>query len=98
MNQHAWLVSPIVRLELQFLHEIGRLQVEPVSVIDDLRARVGLSICGKPFDRIVSSALSHGWTRDPFDRIVVAHAAVDDNLLVSADQTIRQNYRYTLWE
>jgi PIN domain nuclease of toxin-antitoxin system len=97
MNQHDWLISPIVRLELQYLHEIGRMNLTADAIISDLSQKMGLSICAKPFNTIVSQAMQMTWTRDPFDRILVAQAALNNNILITSDQKIQQNYPYAQW-
>ena len=97
MNQHELYISPIVRLELQYLFEIQRLTDDADTIITDLQRRVGLTICNKTWNRIISQAVVTSWKRDPFDRIIVAHAALQDNLLVSKDQTILNHYQYARW-
>jgi PIN domain nuclease of toxin-antitoxin system len=42
--------------------------------------------------------LGHRWTRDPFDRIIVAHADVVSAPLLTKDQAIRRNYRRAFWD
>lgn len=97
MNEHDLLISPIVRLELQYLYEIKRVAVETEAMLADLSHRLGLTVCAKPFDTIMVHASQVTWTRDPFDRILVAHASINDNLLVSKDQMILTHYTYTRW-
>jgi len=46
---------------------------------------------------IVSGTLDFSWTRDPFDRIIVANAAVNHNILVTKDQNILENYEKAIW-
>ncbi len=41
--------------------------------------------------------LDYSWTRDPFDRLIVGHAAVDDELLLSKDRKILENYPFARW-
>ena len=62
-----------------------------------LGARIGLSVCDKPFERVVQEALALSWTRDPFDRLIVAQAAVGGDLLVTRDKTILQHYEPARW-
>lgn len=66
--------------------------------MSDLAKRIGLTVCPKPFDAIVSVAMQQTWTRDSFDRILVAHASLDHNLLVSKDQNILNHYTRANWE
>jgi PIN domain nuclease of toxin-antitoxin system len=97
MNEHELLMSPIVRLEIQYLYEIKRITVEAEALLADLSQRVGLAVCPKPFDTIIVQATQLTWTRDPFDRILVAHASLNHNILVSKDQTILNHYGYARW-
>lgn len=91
------LVSPAVVLELQLLHEIKRAKATAVRVIERLSAEVGLRICGLPFASVVESALELPWTRDPFDRLIVAHARANDAALLTKDEHIRKHYRNAIW-
>ncbi|MDY6862845.1 MAG: PIN domain-containing protein [Thermodesulfobacteriota bacterium] len=97
INDHEVFVSPVVRLELQYLFEIQRIADEANEIVFDLSDRIGLKICEKSFNTIVSGALDFSWTRDPFDRIIVANAAVNRNVLVTKDQNILKNYGKAMW-
>ncbi|MEM7536556.1 MAG: transposase [Chloroflexota bacterium] len=97
MNNHQWQISPVVRLELQYLYQLGRLKSDADTVISELSASKGLMICDKPFNIVIAHALPLTWTRDPFDRIIVAQASIDDNILISSDATIQANYAFTEW-
>ena len=97
INDHEVFISPVVRLELQYLFEIQRVTDEANEVVFDLSDRIGLKMCDKSFNTIVSSALDLSWTRDPFDRIIVANATVNRNILVTKDQNILKNYEKAMW-
>ena len=97
INDHEVIISPIVRLELQYLFEIQRITDEANQIIFDLSDRIGLKICDKSLHTIVSNALAISWTRDPFDRIIVANATVDRNILLTKDQNILENYEKAIW-
>jgi PIN domain nuclease of toxin-antitoxin system len=45
----------------------------------------------------VLQALPLSWTRDPFDRLIVAQAAVRDAPLLTKDRAIRRRYRAAVW-
>lgn len=60
-------ISPMVRLELRYLFEIGRVGQPPLPVIDVLEATLGLMVCKAVFPAIVREAELQTWTRDPFD-------------------------------
>ena len=97
INDHEVFVSPVVRLELQYLFEIQRIADEANEIVFDLSDRIGLKMCDKGFNTIVSGALDFSWTRDPFDRIIVANAAINRNILVTKDQNILDNYEKAMW-
>lgn len=90
-------ISPAVILELQYLKEIGRLTAGGNAVVRSLGAQVGLQVCDLPFDAVVESALDQHWTRDPFDRLIVAQAAVARAPLLTKDRSIRRHYRQAVW-
>lgn len=91
------LVSPMVRLELALLHEIGRLTVRAEVILEALRDAADLGIAESGFDRVAAVAAGLTWTRDPFDRLIAAHALADDVPLVTRDQTILANCRVARW-
>jgi PIN domain nuclease of toxin-antitoxin system len=97
IEKHDLLVSPAVVLELEYLHEIGRLTPTATAVIDDLSDRIGLKVCDLAFRTIVRQALTEKWSRDPFDRLIVAHAKAQKAPLVARDERIRANYRLAVW-
>lgn len=91
-------ISPMVVLELALLHEIGRLSSTPDDALAYLAQRIGLTICDLPFSSVVQAAASLGWTRDPFDRLIVAQAAVRGSPLITIDRRIRASYPHTIWD
>jgi PIN domain nuclease of toxin-antitoxin system len=97
INEHELDISPIVLLELQYLYEVQRTTKDAMAIVTDLSQRVGLKVCDKDFNAIISQALAHSWTRDPFDRVIVAHASLHGNLLITKDQTILENYPHARW-
>lgn len=91
------LVSPAVLLELQFLHEIKRARSSATKVIEQLSNEIGLTICQLPFAAVAEHALTQSWTRDPFDRLIVAHARANNAALLTKDEQIRKHYRGAIW-
>lgn len=87
------LISPVVLLELQYLYEIGRLSEQGPKIFEHAQREFGLQLCERPFAEVASAACAQSWTRDPFDRIIVAQAVLGHAPLVSRDRAIRQNYR-----
>ena len=97
MNELDIVITPIVRLELQYLHEINKITSDPDTITSDLSTRIGLKVSTVDFNDVVSEALGIPWTRDPFDRIIVATASLGEHLLVSKDQNILGNYLHARW-
>jgi PIN domain nuclease of toxin-antitoxin system len=98
LEESELLISPIVALELKYLHEIDRITIGSNVVVDELQRTIGLQISDTPFAQVVSRALLNTWTRDPFDRIITAHAALGEHRLLTKDQTIRAHYSRAYWE
>lgn len=91
-------ISPMVSLELTYLHETKKINRTAHLIIHELQTRIGLKICTIPFETIVSKANSLSWTRDPFDRIIVAQAMCASAKLLTKDRTIRKYSRIAIWE
>jgi len=91
-------ISPMAVVELEYLYEIRRIIVRPQDILVKLGAEIGLTVCDHPFPAIVEMALGESWTRDPFDRIIVAHAKSNGAApLVTRDERIRANYPNARW-
>lgn len=91
------LVSPMVVLELDYLRESNRITLPSHKIVEYLRRKVGLSICDKSFQEVITSACKQSWTRDPFDRVIVGHASLDQNRLLTKDEHILKHYRHAVW-
>lgn len=91
-------ISPIVKLELCYLQEIERIKPSAQEIVRHLQTQIGLSICDAPFEEIVNKALSFNWTRDPFDRLIVANAACTHARLLTKDDSIRQHVKLAVWD
>jgi PIN domain nuclease of toxin-antitoxin system len=97
IEQHELVVSPMVHLELNYLHEIGRLTVGGADIIADLERRVGLRRSDLALEALVDTTASLTWTRDPFDRLIVADALVAGAALITKDRTIHDHTTIALW-
>ena len=91
------LLSPIVLLELQILFEKKKVDQPPAAIARDLAAFAGVRVCNFSFALIVETAIHETWTRDPFDRMITAHARARKATLVTHDQLIRENYTLAVW-
>jgi PIN domain nuclease of toxin-antitoxin system len=90
-------ISPMVGLELQYLHEVGRISEGASAVLEDLARRLGLAEDDADFASVARAARGLAWTRDPFDRLIVGHAALGGTSLLTKDRTIRRHYRHAVW-
>ena len=97
INDNQVCISHLVRLEMKYLNEIGRINQHPDMIIDALIDEIGLVFSNNSIERIVSQAIHLDFTRDPFDRIIVADAYINNSYLISKDQNIRKNYKYAVW-
>lgn len=91
-------IAPLVRLELRYLEEIGRLRAGPDEIVGHLAARIGLSVIDASSRDLVDAALSMDWTRDPFDRLISAHATVTGARLATKDEHILEHLPLAFWE
>lgn len=82
------VISPATILELQFLQEAGRLRLaagrSPADLAHDPRWKLDEPPAGDWF----AAACEISWTRDPFDRLLTAHARVRRCKLATADQIL----------
>jgi PIN domain nuclease of toxin-antitoxin system len=98
ISQSGLLVSPMVLLELEYLYELKKVRLPADDIQRKLEFELGVRVCEFSFRSIVNVASREKWTRDPFDRTIVAHAKANGiSALISADRIIRQNYPRTVW-
>jgi PIN domain nuclease of toxin-antitoxin system len=81
-------VSPATVLELQLLVEVGRLRLKPPAAVLDLVVDERWMLDDPPAARWFEHALGAGWTRDPFDRLLVAHAELRGWRIATGDAAI----------
>jgi PIN domain nuclease of toxin-antitoxin system len=91
------VISWMVELELQFLHEIGRLRVKPAEITRHLSTQIGLRLSDVGLEQIVRAAAGMDWTRDVFDRLITAESAATDIPLITKDRTIRTHHKLSIW-
>ena len=91
-------ISPMAVIELQYLYEIRRIIVSPPEILMKLGVEIGLTVCDHPFPIVAETALGENWTRDPFDRTIVAHAKANGVApLLTKDELILANYPNARW-
>ena len=98
IERYDLFLSPMVWLEVQYIFEIGRITTPASKLIAHLDSTIGLSNCPIPFADIARAACDESWTRDVFDRLIVAHARHAANApLITADDEIRDHYKPAIW-
>ena len=98
INSSPLLISPMVAVELQYLNEIRRVRLGAKEILDKLSREIGLAVCSWPFQDVAFTALGETWTRDPFDRTIVAHAKSNGvSPLITSDEKIRTHYINAIW-
>lgn len=80
------------------MHEIGRARDPAPMMMAALRQSIGLEIADVALAELAQTAMDLSWTRDPFDRLISAHAIVADAPLVTADRTILGNLPLAVWD
>ena len=90
--------SPMVFFELELLFEIKRIKQSARDIQRKVEFELGVRLCDLPFATIAAAALDEKWTRDHFDRLIVANAKANGFAwLISADESIRQHYPRAVW-
>lgn len=97
IDENELHISPVVELELQYLKETKKIKKQPSEIIEALHKEIELNVCPKNFHSIIRESLGLHWTRDPFDRIIVAHASLNNNVLLTKDDGIRTHYKHAVW-
>jgi PIN domain nuclease of toxin-antitoxin system len=97
LRRGSLFISPIVLVEMQVLREIGRITRPVAEVWEILSEDHEVTEAAGDLRVVGRHARSLGWTRDPFDRLIVAHALATDAILLTADGTIREHCPQARW-
>lgn len=102
LNESALFISPMVRLELQLLHDVGRITMPVADVLESVSGALGLREAEASFADVISAAIRPGraWhNRDPFDRLIMASAIAAGAVLLTKDGSLRELFPdLTLWD
>jgi PIN domain nuclease of toxin-antitoxin system len=91
------LISPAVKLELQYLYEIRRTTFSGEHIVGTLEKEIALAICDLPFLKVVDVALAASWTRDPFDRLIASQATLRGTPLLTKDRDLLTHCELAEW-
>jgi PIN domain nuclease of toxin-antitoxin system len=80
-------ISPANLLELQFLSEAGRIRLRGASVVA-IAENDRWVLDDPPSASWFTAAVDLSWTRDPFDRLLVAHARLRRWRLATGDTVL----------
>jgi PIN domain nuclease of toxin-antitoxin system len=97
-SYRPWGISPVSFLEIQFLAEVGRLEVDQSGLSAAVSADPRFVVDEAPLVTLIEKALPLSWTRDPFDRLLAAHSEVRRVPLCSLDRRIRASHRHLVKE
>ena len=98
MQSAELLISPMVLIELQYLFEIERIVIPPGDIAAKLQKEIGVCVHNGDFLEIAKVCWLETWTRDPFDRLIVAHAKMHGmSYLISSDEKIKRHYQKAVW-
>ena len=88
-KDRRFYVSPVSLLELRFLTELGRIRFLRGEL--DLESDSRLAVDDPSSAHLFEHAGAVTWTRDPFDRLIVAHASLRGWTLATSDAHIIEN-------
>jgi PIN domain nuclease of toxin-antitoxin system len=97
LDSEPLAISPIVLLEMAYLHEIGRIRTSAGEILAYLHEAIGLEQDPTPFSAVMARSPGQTWTRDPFDRIITAQAIGAGAGLVTRDEEIRRHCSFARW-
>ncbi|MGC8548153.1 MAG: type II toxin-antitoxin system VapC family toxin [Acidobacteriaceae bacterium] len=98
LEQAELLISPMVLVELEYLHEVQCILLSSREILIKVEHELGIRVCDLSFPRIAGVVIDEKWTRDPFDRTIVAHAKANGlAVLITAEEEIRRHYPKAAW-
>lgn len=86
-------LSPVTVLELKFLTEVGKLSTTPGKSVTDVAEDPRWTLDSPASAALFEEALDLDWTRDPFDRLLVAHAQLRRWRLATGDRMMLTHLR-----
>jgi PIN domain nuclease of toxin-antitoxin system len=87
-TSEAFFVSPATILEITYLSEVGRLKSMTAKGVDASIVDPRWIVDDPPALAWFNAARDVGWTRDPFDRLIVGHARYRGWRLATSDTRI----------
>ena len=98
LEEAELLISPMVLIELEYLYEVNRIKLSSRDIHLKVEHEIGVRVCDLSFPFIANVVVDEKWTRDPFDRMIVAQDKANGlAFLVSADEKIGEHYPRSVW-
>lgn len=97
LSKRRLLISPMVRLELNYLKQKLRFNEEPDVTLAMLRDQINLQVDELPLNTIIGTSLNMNWTRDVFDLLITAQAKYYNCPLLTKDRKITAYYQKAKW-
>ena len=86
LDDEELALSPFVQLELQYLYEVEKISVPADTIVNELKPKLEMVLADPPSAAVCQTALTLGWPRDPFDRLISAHAIATETVLVTKER------------
>lgn len=90
-------ISPMARLELCLLSEVGRFTDTPARLLAELGRAMQLEVDATPFAAVSEAAEALTFTRDPFDRLIAAQSIAAGADLATKDRVLRTHLHNAVW-
>jgi PIN domain nuclease of toxin-antitoxin system len=91
-DYRPWGISPISLLELQYLAEFGRIELDAGGLLQALELDTRFVLDEPPLIPLIQRALPLAWTRDPFDRLLAAHSVARRVPLCTVDRLLLEHH------
>ena len=89
-------ISPMVRFELMMLYEKNKID-HPFKILNSLKKDFYFSEDLIDFSKLITEAMKFNFTRDPFDRMIVAQAQLKNCKLITKDRLISEHFKSAVW-
>jgi PIN domain nuclease of toxin-antitoxin system len=90
-------ISPLVVVEMELLREIGRIS-EPVDRVLQVLESHSVKRVEGGLAEMFACARALDFTRDPFDRLIAAHALASQATLLTADGNLLKHCTCARWD
>lgn len=87
-EDNSFLIPVICLLEMQYLTEVGRITADIEQAMEAIHEEPAFQVV--PYDEAVMlHSLRLTTTRDPFDRIILAHALASSTKIITKDRWMK---------